>query len=189
MKMLIAVSSLALLVAACGETPAAPAGDTAAASPAQTGQVVSDNPELCALGLKVLTPGGNPGTVVKVEGSGCTIKDDASGLESVWTESVLEPAPGTTPAMEMVPGAPKPGIYQCRGGPAGNFKIEFRNGNAYANDKGDAGAYAFDPQNADIDFSTGPWAGFYARVLKDGDVGISGKPDRSFFQMTCQLLP
>ena len=62
------------------------------------------------------------------------LKDDARGLETVWAEFMLEPAPGTTPAMEAVPGAPQAGLYQCRGGTAGNFKIEFRSGSAYAND-------------------------------------------------------
>lgn len=183
-----ACAVLLLAASACdGGAPSASAPGAAPSVQADgPGPQASDNPELCIVGLKVLAPGGAPGAVVKIEGTGCTVKDDATGLESVWAEFMLEPAPGTAPTFETAPGAPAAGMYQCRGGPAGNFRIEFRAGNAYANDKGVAGVYAFDPATANVDFTTGPWEGFYGRVLKDGDVGMTSNPSRSFFQMTCE---
>jgi hypothetical protein len=185
------VALAALVASACDGAPPVPAGSPATGSPAA--EVATDaapapkaSGTLCTLGQRVLTPGGKAGTVTKVEGSGCTVTNDATGLSDVWAAFMLKPAPGTAPVAEVTPGAPAAGMYLCRGGPAGNFRIAFNAGSSYANEQGAAGAYAFDPATANIDFTTGPWAGFYGRVLADGDVGMTGKPDRSFFAMTCE---
>jgi hypothetical protein len=180
-----ALLALALAVSACdGAAPTPATGDDMAATPAA--QVTSDNPELCTLGLKVLTPGGKLGTVTKVEGGGCTVTVDETGLSDVWAEFMLEPAPGTAPPMEQLPGAPQAGWYQCYAGGAGNFRVEIRNGNTYANSDGQSGSYTFDPATSDVTWTSGPWTDFYSRVLKDGDIGVTMKPDRSFFGITCE---
>ena len=36
-----------------------------------------------------------------------------------------------------------------------------------------------------MEFTSGPWKGFYAKTLEGGRVGLTSKPDSSFYQMTC----
>ncbi len=188
-RALLIASSSALMLFACDG--AAPPAANADAPPAPGGapavaDVTSDNPELCVLGLKVLAPGGNLGTVTKIEGTGCAVTNDATGLTDIWAEFMLEPAPGSAPPLEPVSGAPKPGWYQCYGGAAGNFRLEIRDGSTYANADGDMGAYAYDPATADISWTSGPWMDFHSRVLKDGDIGVTLEQDRSFFGINCE---
>lgn len=142
--------------------------------------------EKCTVGQKVTTPGGKVGTVTEVKGTACKVAQDGTGWTNVWGAFMLEPGPGQAEPAAVVPGAPAAGMYQCRGGPAGNFRIEFRGPGAYANDKGSAGAYSFDAAAAKLRFTSGPWEGFYGQVLKDGDVGLSSRADASFYGMNCE---
>ena len=73
---------------------------------------------------------------------------------------------------------------ECYGGPAGNMKLSFGGGATYANEQGKQGRYTIG-QGGQIAFVSGPWAGFYAKVLGPGKVGLTSKPNQSFYYMTC----
>lgn len=139
----------------------------------------------CYVGQKVLMPGGHPGTVSAVYGQGgCTVRDEKF-LESSWAAFMLTPAPGSPVRNPPPVGAtPAPGDYQCYGGSAGNMKLRFFAGNAYANEQGSRGSYKLRP-SGQMEFISGPWAGFYAKSLETGKVGLTSKADGTFYQMTC----
>lgn len=82
-------------------------------------------------------------------------------------------------------GAPAAGSYQCYGGAAGNMRLSFTGPGRYANDKGKTGAYT-SGEGGRITFTSGPWAGFYGRVLPNGKVGLSSKPDTKSYYMLCE---
>ena len=139
----------------------------------------------CAVGQKVLMPGGYPGTVSAVYGQGgCTVRD-AKGLESSWAAFMLSAAPGSpAPVAQPIAATPKTGNYQCFGGTAGNMKLQFGPGATYANEQGKRGSYKMRP-SGQMEFTSGPWAGFYAKTLEGGRVGLTSKADGTFYQMTC----
>lgn len=171
MKPTIALSASALAAAflTCGAFPAS----------------AQQKLQSCSVGQKVLMPGGYPGTVSAVYGQGgCTVKD-AKGLESSWAAFMLSAAPGApAPKNTPVPATPKAGKYQCFGGAAGNIKLTFGPGATYANEQGARGAYAMRP-SGQMQFTSGPWKGYYAKTLDHGRVGLTSKPDGTFYQMTC----
>jgi hypothetical protein len=139
----------------------------------------------CAVGQRVVMPGGYPGTVSAVYGQGgCTVKD-AKGLESSWAAFMLSAAPGSpAPKEAPIPPTLKAGTYQCFGGAAGNMKLRFGPGATYANEQGAKGVYIMRP-SGQMQFTSGPWKGFYAKTLDNGRVGLTSKPDGTFYQMTC----
>lgn len=93
-------------------------------------------------------------------------------------------APATKAAPKAAAGSVPAGNYQCYGGSAGNMKLTFRGPGQYANEQGSAGAYAMN--GVDITFTSGPWEGFYGRVLPDGRVGLSSRPNAGSYYMTCE---
>lgn len=93
------------------------------------------------------------------------------------------PARAAPPAAQAG-GAPRPGNYQCFGGSAGNMKLRFMGRNSYANEQGASGTYKFRP-SGQMEFVSGPWKGFYAKSLGNGRVGLTSRPDGTFYQMTC----
>lgn len=165
------------------------AGGLAAPSSDARAQQSPQRLESCRVGQRVIMPGGYPGTVSAVYGTGgCTVRDDARGLESSWAAFMLAPAPGTAaaraPQRQQGGGAPAAGNYQCFGGTAGNLRLTFGPGNTYANAQGSRGRYSLRP-SGQMQFDTGPWAGFYGRSLGNGRVGLTSTPDGTFYQMTC----
>ena len=115
---------------------------------------------------------------------GCTVRDEKF-LESSWAAFMLTPAP-SLPVRNPAPvgPTPTPADYQCYGGAAGNMKLRFFAGNAYANEQGARGSYKLRP-SGQMEFTSGPWAGFYAKTLGTGKVGLTSRPDGTFYQMTC----
>ncbi len=79
---------------------------------------------------------------------------------------------------------PRAGNYQCFGCAAGNMKLRFTGGNGYANEQGSAGVFRMRP-SGQMEFTSGPWKGFYAKTLDNGRVGLTSKADGTFYQMTC----
>ena len=144
--------------------------------------------ESCRVGQKVLSPGGKPGTVTKVEReTACTVLQDDGTGEGVWSAFMLRAAPGSpAPAAKPISPMPTAGLYQCRGGPAGNLKLRFGPGNRYANEQGTAGAFTI-ANDGQISFTSGPWEGFFAKNLGKGKVGLTSRPNQSFYYMTCDI--
>lgn len=173
----------ALLILGCAATPAAAQSLTA-----------------CSVGQRVKSPAG-PATVVSVQGSGCTVRVDGRPYNDVYAAFMLEALGGAPPragasnraaasnraVAPVAPapgGIPRPGNYQCVGGPAGNLKLRFFAGGGYANEQGASGRYV-PGKNGQIKFVSGPWEGFYAKVLAHGRIGLTSVEGGSFYNMTC----
>jgi hypothetical protein len=154
----------------------------------------------CSVGQRVVKPGGELATVTATSGSGCTVRADGEPFTDTYAAFMLDPAPGgggggTAPAArsrDSAPtptaptgGGPVPGLYQCTGGPAGNLKLRFLGGGRYANEQGKVGVYSYNAGNGRMAFTSGPWSGFFGKVLAGGRIGLTSKPDASFYQMTC----
>jgi preprotein translocase subunit YajC len=156
------------------------------AAPAAWSQQSQQKLSSCSVGQKVLTPGGKPGTVVEVTANkACRVKQDDGMSSGVWSAFMLSPAPGTVAAAADIPSTPKPGMYQCYGGQAGNMKLRFSAGNTYANEQGKSGSYKMRP-SGQMEFTSGPWAGFYAKTLENGRVGLTSRADSRTYMMTCE---
>ena len=141
----------------------------------------------CKVGQRVVLPGGQQGTVIGLNGSGCNVQADGYKDYNTWAAWMLYAVPGT-PAAQVAPaarlgGQPTPGAYQCYGGAAGNMKVSFGPG-WYANEQGARGSYAMRP-SGQMALTSGPWAGFYAKTLSPTKVGLTSKADGTFYQMTC----
>lgn len=139
----------------------------------------------CYVGQRVGLPGSGQGTVVALRGSGCDVKADGYDNVQTWAAWMLT-AVAASPVQRAAPVAatPKPGNYQCFGGPAGNLKLRFGAGNSYANEQGSAGTYKVRP-SGQLEFVSGPWAGFYAKTLDGGRVGLTSRAESTFYNMTC----
>lgn len=96
--------------------------------------------------------------------------------------AALCPAPVT--AQTRAAGVPRPGLYQCYGNAGGNMKLRFTGGTGYANEQGSAGQFKMRP-SGQLEFVSGPWKGFYAKDLGNGRVGLTSRPDGTFYNMTC----
>lgn len=86
-----------------------------------------------------------------------------------------------TPALaQPAGGGPATGRYECwaAGGVAGTLNLEITGPSSYAGN-GKAGDYTFSPENGRITFSSGPWAGFYGKLLGPTKIGISSRPGGS----------
>ncbi|MBX3563320.1 MAG: hypothetical protein KF730_01970 [Sphingomonas sp.] len=147
----------------------------------------------CSVGQRVKSPAG-PATVVSVQGSSCTVRVDGRSYNDVYAAFMLEALGGpprtaaqpraAAPVAAAPGGNPKPGVYQCVGGPAGNLKLRFFTGGGYANEQGARGRYA-PGKNGQIKFVTGPWEGYYGKVLANGRIGLTSVEGGSFYNMTC----
>lgn len=143
----------------------------------------------CRVGQRVVLPGGGMGTVISLTpNKACNVQADGYKDYQAWSAWMLAPAPGTA-AATVAPkpaggGTPRTGNYQCFGGAAGNMKLRFGPGASYANEQGKTGAYKMRP-SGQMEFVSGPWAGFYAKTLGDGRVGLTSRADSTFYQMTC----
>lgn len=142
----------------------------------------------CHVGQRVGLPGSGQGTVVALRGTGgCDVKADGYENVQTWAAWMLTSVGGAAAPLNkaVLPGgAPRPGNYQCFGGSAGNMKLRFGGGNSYSNEQGATGSYKFRP-SGQMEFVSGPWKGFYAKTLGNGRVGLTSKPDGTFYQMTC----
>lgn len=94
-------------------------------------------------------------------------------------------AAASTPAA-AAGGRVQPGAYHCSGGSAGNMQLSFKAGGQYANAQGKAGAYGFDAASGRLTFTSGPWEGFFGRLLPGGKIGLSSKPDTTSYYMVCE---
>jgi hypothetical protein len=149
----------------------------------------------CSIGQRVKAPAG-PATVVSTQGSACTVRVDGRPYTDVYAAFMLDPIGGAAPSQSRNPapstanngsapgGNPKPGLYQCVGGPSGNLKLRFLGGNAYANEQGVRGTFA-PGRNGQIRFVSGAWAGFFGKVLAHGRIGLTSVDGGSFYNMTC----
>lgn len=141
----------------------------------------------CKVGQRVVLPGGQQGTVIGLNGSACNVQADGYKDYNTWAAWMLYAVPGT-PAAQIAPaaklgGQPTAGFYQCYGGAAGNMKLRFGPG-WYENEQGKRGTYTMRP-SGQMALATGPWAGFYAKTLSPTKVGLTSKPDGTFYNMTC----
>ncbi|OYY91244.1 MAG: hypothetical protein B7Y45_04470 [Sphingomonas sp. 28-66-16] len=149
----------------------------------------------CAIGQRVKAPAG-PATVVSIQGSACTVRVDGRPYTDVYAAFMLDAleAPAPSPSRASPPatatngtapgGNPKPGLYQCFGGPAGNLKLRFLGGNGYANEQGVKGSFA-PGRDGQIKFVSGPWKGFFGKVLAHGRIGLTSVDGGSFYNLTC----
>lgn len=142
----------------------------------------------CYVGQRVQIPPSSMGTVVRIPRPGaCDVHWDGykPGTYDTWSAWMLTSVPGS-PVQRAAPIAstPRAGNYQCFGGSAGNMKLRFGGGNTYANEQGATGTYRMRP-SGQMEFVSGPWQGFYAKTLEGGRVGLTSRPDSSFYQMTC----
>jgi hypothetical protein len=157
--------------------------------------------EACHPGQRVVVPGGRIGTVVAVQGSGCTVRRDGDSFTDVFAAFMLDAAPNTGPAtppaesshstsrpQRVRPAAnsssPQVGTYQCVSGAAGNLVIRIMPGSRYANAQGVAGRFSINSSGR-IAFVDGPWTGYFGRVLDGGRLGLTADPASTFYQMTC----
>jgi hypothetical protein len=143
--------------------------------------------ESCSVGQKVMLPGGKLGTVIEVNGPGCKVRQDGTNWEGVWSAFMLDPAPGGDD-MAPVPTerAIGPGMYQCHGGSAGNMKLQFLENGKYANEQGTSGEFQAISSD-EISFVTGPWEGFFGRILGLDKIGLTSRTAQSTYYMTCDL--
>jgi hypothetical protein len=137
----------------------------------------------CHVGQKVVLPGGKPGTVTAVNGSACTVADDAGILgEAVWAAFMLESADGTDPnALPPMTSIP-PGTYKCHhtGGYA-FVDVVIVDEDTYEDRGGVAGDYTIDAEGK-IDFYSGPFIDHPAYADK-GKLHVTA-PGGDFY-MTC----
>lgn len=150
----------------------------------------------CVIGARVVNRQGKVGVITKDDGGGCTVRQD-SGETFYSLFWMLEPTGAgagggagraAAPARPAgsTPGRLQPGAYQCYGGQAGNLRLNFSAGGRYSNAEGKAGAYTLDGGSGRIAFTSGPWAGFFGRVLPDGKVGLSSQPNTTTYYMVCE---
>jgi hypothetical protein len=172
-----------------GVSAAAAAGAALAAAVA-TQQGAAQENGVCRIGAQVTNRQGVTGVVVEApDPTGCRVRypDGSTRYSLTW---MLAAAGGAKPGASGGPaptggsgGAPS-GSYQCYGGQAGNMTLTFKGGQ-YANAQGKTGAYSMGAGGR-LAFTSGPWAGFHGRVLPDGKVGLSSKPDTTTYYMVCE---
>lgn len=152
----------------------------------------------CTVGQRVIKPSGTLATVTAVQGSGCTIRADGENFTDVYAAFMLEAAPVaasspksssqiTAPNNSVANAAnhrPNNGFYQCVSGAAGNLTLNILSASRYSNAQGVTGNYSID-NGGKIAFNTGPWAGYYGRVLAGGRIGLTSSASSNFYQMTC----
>ena len=157
----------------------------------------------CRVGQRVKSPAG-PGTVVAIQngGVGCTVQVDGrpAGQVDTYGAFMLDALPGAEAAPRGGANAaarpaaargPAVGRYDCTGGAGGNLVIRILSATRYANAQGRSGTFALIGPAADrpeimrFRFVSGPWASYFGAVLDGGRLGLTSKPDGTFYQMTC----
>ncbi len=138
----------------------------------------------CTVGQRVMAPGDSPATVVAVQGSGCRVRRDGVTYTDMYAAFMLKPLVPVREAPAGDAGLPASGPYQCSGGAAGNLKLHFTGPGRYANAQGKSGAYQRLP-GGKLAFTSGPWEGFFARVLPHGRVGLTSSENSTVYYMTC----
>lgn len=103
--------------------------------------------------------------------------------EGYYLQWMLRPE-GTT---EAARGGPlETGAYTCwtANGVAGTLRLVIHDGATYSDGKGARGACAYDAASGRIEWTSGPWGGFYGTRLGPGKIGISSRPG-GFSSTTC----
>ncbi len=140
----------------------------------------------CRVGSRVTDRDGRSGVVVRAEGASCHVRIDGGVAEEYYLQWMLTPA---GQAVEAEPGgALETGNYACwtANGVAGTLRLVIRNGSQYADGEGNSGNYTYDAASGGIQWTSGPWGGFYGTKLGPGKIGISSRPG-AFSNTTCDL--
>jgi hypothetical protein len=138
----------------------------------------------CRVGGRVTNRENRSGVVVRADGPSCHVKLDGSGAEEYYLQWMLRPAGQTAEAERG--GALETGSYTCwtANGVAGTLRLVIRNGSQYADGDGNSGSYTYDAASGRIQWTSGPWGGFYGTKLGPGKIGISSRPG-GFSNTTC----
>lgn len=157
----------------------------------------------CAVGQRV-EHDAMTGTVVQVDPghdgqAWCYVNQDDGKQNAAWPAWMLSPSGANAAATQNL----TPGHYECWGqggaGPsaacasAGCVSMHYMfqdvnigGGGSYADKGGRTGAWRYDPGSRTIQFASGPYAGWSAKYLDHGKIGLSPKPT-NYWSMICSL--
>ena len=146
----------------------------------------------CKVGDRVTDRQNRAGTVTSVESNGtyCYVDLDSGEKRKyyiAWMLTTADANAQTQTSMTEV----KPGRYECWMRAAGNLNymgidLNIRDASNYSDKKGAAGAYSYDAATKLITFRSGSQAGWYAKLLEPGKIGLASK-QTTMFNVVCDL--
>lgn len=141
----------------------------------------------CQVGARVTDRQNRSGVVVEAKNSDCWVTLD-DGTKHYYLAWMLKPAGAAGEANSGSSKTLERGTYRCwaAGGTAGTLRLVVRSSTRYADRNGQAGTYAFDPSTQQITFTSGPWAGYYGKLLAPGKIGLSSRPG-AYYGTVCDL--
>ena len=137
----------------------------------------------CTVGQKVIAPGDKLGTVIAVNGSACTVRQDDGVMgEQVWSAFMLKSPGGVDsnplPAMTSIPA----GTYKCYSTGGYTFTdIVIVSDDTYSDRNGAPGSYTIDAGGG-ITYISGPFVD-HPSYAKNGNVYFTA-PGGAFY-MSC----